>query len=346
MRAMAHLLVGMLLPLAVAAHHSVAGFFDPVESVEIEGVVTATLWRNPHTEFQVDVTDPSGRVTSWRVETGALGVLRARGLAREFLRVGDRVRVFGDASLREQPETFARNLRLSNGKEVMLTVGSSPYFSLEEDATLLEALYDSDLEQAARRNADGLFRVWSTDIEEIPTSGSRMFDFDYPLSREAEAKRSQWDASDDALLGCTEWTMPSLMGNPLPVEFLRQGDDILLRFEEDDNERLVHMDSESAPVPDVYTLLGYSTGRWDGATLIVETTKIAAARLGDGTPHSSATHLIERFTPSSGGNRLDFSLRIEDPDTFTEPFELERYWVWRPEIEVGSYACNEEQQLR
>ena len=92
-------------------------------------------------------------------------------------------------------------------------------------------------------NAEGLFRVWSTDLEEIPHSGVRMFRGDYPLTEEAEARRAVWDAGDSSLLECTEWNMPYIMYNPLPMEFLRQGDDILLRFEEDDNERLIHMNA-------------------------------------------------------------------------------------------------------
>ena len=75
-----------------SAHHSVAGFFNPDKLIEIEGVVTATLWRNPHTEFEVEVTEPSGESTMWRVETGAISVLRARGLDREFLHEGDQVK--------------------------------------------------------------------------------------------------------------------------------------------------------------------------------------------------------------------------------------------------------------
>ncbi len=337
----------VVAPSISSAHHSVAGFFSPDISIEIEGVVAATLWRNPHTEFQVEVTEPSGEVTEWRVETGALAVLRARGVDREFLRVGDRIKVMGDESLRGQPEVFARNLLLSNGSEVLLTVGSTTYFSLAGEGQVLEPTYDDDTERAARANADGIFRVWSSNLDEIPHSGSRMFNGNYPLTQEALAKRLEWDLSDVVLLGCTEWRMPDLMGNPLPMEFVRQGDDILLRFEEDDNERLIYMNADPSAVPGGHTLLGYSTGRWEGESLIVATTNLEASILdSQGTPLSSAIELIEHFTPSSGGSRLEYRLRMTDPNTFTESFEVERHWIWRPEIVVGRYACEEEQQFR
>ncbi len=330
------------------AHHSVAGFFNPGEFVEIEGVVTATLWRNPHTEFQVEVTALSGEVTSWRVETGALGILRARGLDREFLHAGDRVRVRGDRSLRELPEVFARNMLLADGREVLLTTRSSPYFTQPEAGELLESVYDEEVEQRARLDAEGIFRVWSTDLEEIPHSGVRMFHGDYPLTEEAEARRAAWDAGDSSLLECTAWNMPNIMYNPLPMEFLRQGGDILLRFEEDDNERLIYMNADpgSGPKPEDRTLLGYSTGYWEGDTLVVATSNLQASVLDFlGTPFSAAIQLVERFTASADGSRLDYRLAITDRGTATEPFEVERFWIWRPEIVVSPYECGEAQSL-
>ena len=66
---------------------------------------------------------------------------------------------------------FARNLLLAGGQEVLLTTRSSPYFSGSEPGELLESVYDEDIARTARRNAEGVFRVWSTDLEEIPVRG-------------------------------------------------------------------------------------------------------------------------------------------------------------------------------
>ncbi len=326
------------------AHHAVTGFFDPQENVEIEGVVTNIRWRNPHTEFIVEVEGQSGQIEEWRVETGALGVLQSRGLYREFLRVGDEIRVLGNASVRGLQEIFANNVLLSDGKEVLLTIMSRPHFSLQEDGELLESIYDEELIQAARENADGIFRVWSTNLEERPASGSRMFNGDYLLLPEAAARRAEWDSGNVELLGCTEWSMPRLMSNPGPFEFVSQDDSILMRFWEDDSVREVFMTQDQSTAPDEHSMMGYSTGRWEGATLVVETTNMRDEILDSfGTPHTSDIHIVERFTPSDDGSRLDYSILITDPGSFPEPFEVERYWIWRPEIEIGRYACEEEQ---
>ncbi len=347
MRVISFALLIIAIPVSAPAHHSVAGFFDPSENIEIEGVIKAIRWRNPHVTFEIDVSEPSGEVTSWHVESGDLGIFRSRGLDREFVQVGDTVTILGDISVRGRPETFARNLLLNDGREVLLTVSSRRYFSLQEDARLIEPTYDEEIEQAALRDADGIFRIWSANFDERPASDYTLFDGSYPLTAEAEAARLRWDPSEGNLLGCTDTSMPRLMNSPLPIEFVWQGDDIVLRHEQNDVERLIRLNSDPGNAPDVHSPFGYSLGNWDGESLIVETTKIKAARLeGRGTPHSSSIHLLERFTPTLDGSRLDYRVTVTDPNTFTEPFDAERYWIWRPEIPLGSYACGDEQELR
>jgi hypothetical protein len=341
------ILVILVSPGIARAHHSVAGFFDTANQVEIEGVIQKVRWRNPHTVFLVDVTDASGEVTSWTIESGALGVLRSRGLAREFVQPGDEVKILGDSSLRSRPEMFARNMLLASGKEVMLTAGSVPYFSSGNRGGMLEAEFDQDLIDAAIASADGIFRVWTTDIEQRPIPGVRLLDGAQPLTAAAAALRAEYDASDEALLGCTGWSMPRIMSNPLPMEFVRDGEQIIQRFEENDSVRVIHMNAKLPDGPGELTTFGFSAGRWDGSALVVETIGVLPDRLNNtGTPFSAQMRLLEHFTPSEDGSRLSYRLRVEDPITFTEPFEVGRHWDWRPEIPVADYECQQDQELQ
>ena len=80
---------------------------------------------------------------------------------------------------------------------------------------------------------------------------------------------------------------------------------------------------------------------------LLETSRVAPERFDDhGTPFSAELHLTERFSLSQNGNRLDYVLTISDPGTFPAPFEMHRQWDWRPEIVVGTYNCEQDQQLR
>ncbi len=60
-----------------------------------------------------------------------------------------------------------------------------------------------------------------------------------------------------------------------------------------------------------------------------------------GVPQGPASTIVERFTPTSDGTRLNYTMTITDPATFTEPVELRRSWVWRPSEVVRPYECVE-----
>lgn len=80
----------VLLPLAAApsmAHHSVAAAYDPSETVEIGGTVTAIAWRNPHIEIILTASDGS----EWELSTHSLSIMRRVGASEPFIEVGDTV---------------------------------------------------------------------------------------------------------------------------------------------------------------------------------------------------------------------------------------------------------------
>lgn len=327
-----------LASAAARAHHSFVGFYDQSRIAEIEGVVRSVSWRNPHGSMTIDVDDATGQTIQWRVETGSISVLRIRGLDREFLRVGDRVRIAGEPALRRANGLYARNMLLPSGEEVLLSIGISPRFTDAETGELLEPQYDAAISAAARRAARGIFRVWSTVLED-PDSFP-MFKGSYPLTDAAREAKAAWDASDIVQLGCVAKGMPSLMITPYPMEFTQQGEDIVIHFEEDNARRLIHMGSAARRPEGYNSELGYSIGRFEDDTLVVETDGIAAEYLDtEGTPLSAAAHLEERFTVSADGSRLEYGITINDAGTFTEPFELRRYWIWRPELVVNDYDC-------
>ncbi len=337
--------IAFLMPSAMYAHHSTLGFFDASNRVEIQGVLADVTWRSPHTVFELEVVDEQGQTVQWHIESGALAVLRAQGLTSEILKVGDRVSILGDSSLRGRPEMFARNMLLANGEEVMLTLGASPWFSTREDVVLRAGNFDADTIANARAEADGIFRVWSQVEADLTVNRARPFAEgkldEFPYTEQGRQIRERWNPTAEFILGCTDWQMPRLMNNPLPMQFVQQGDNILLRFEEDDNERLIHMGPESSAAAPPPSLMGYSRGHWEGTTLVVATSHLLAST--HELPLSSEASLMERFTPSSDGNRLDYEAVLSDPVMLTSPVTQTNTWLWRPEITVNRYACEQEQ---
>lgn len=328
----------LVLTSAASGHHSVAGLYDPDHVVEIEGVVRAVSWRNPHTQYTLGVVQETGETVEWSVEGGSVSILRTRGLVPGFIQVGDQIRVAGDSSRRGRPEMFAHNMLLENGQEVLLTVRAQPRWT----EVLLQPSFDEATAEAAIGTAEGVFRVWSTVLGD--RASFPMFKGSYPpLTEAAETIRAEWDPRSSPFLGCEPKGVPNIMDTPLPIEFVRQGDDILLRLEEHDTERLIHMNPGRSVRPAAYSVSGFSTGRWEGSSLVVETTNIDTPYLTiDGIPQSREIRLVERFSVNAGGDRLDYSISITDPRTFTEPFELTRYLVWKPEMQVRPFECREQ----
>ena len=152
---------------------------------------------------------------------------------------------------------------------------------------------------------------------------------------------AQWDPFDNELLRCGTKGMPLIMITPFPIELVREGENIRMLIEEYDARRLIHMAPDAAPSGEP-TQMGFSRGRFEGETLVVETDHITPAYFDmDGVRHSDQLHLVERFVPSDDYSRLDYRITVTDPETFTEPFDLTRYFVWQPGDTVHPYDCLE-----
>ena len=332
--------IGALFLAQVAqSHHSSIGIYDEENLVEIEGVVTSVRWRNPHASYTIAVSDENGRAVEWQIETGSVSTLRLRGVDRDFIQVGDRVRLAGQSSLRGLPEMFAQNMLLDNGQEVLLRAVSTPYWPAGLRGDLYERGVDGRRAEEGRRTADGIYRIWSPifdDPDAYPLYGAGVS----PLTESAQALKAQWDPRASPYTACRPKAMPYILATPDPLEFIAQGDDLLIRSEEFDTERLIHLNESRSSIPESYSLLGYSRGRWDGKTLTVETDKVEASILyTDGTPQSRAIHLVEQFEMNEAEDRLNYRLTITDPETFAETLAFSRYWVWQPDIRLQPYDC-------
>jgi hypothetical protein len=73
------------------AHHNVAQKYDAEKPVQLNGIVTAVQWKNPHVLVFVDVKDESGSVVNWKVEWLAALYIFPQGFTRDSLHVGDQI---------------------------------------------------------------------------------------------------------------------------------------------------------------------------------------------------------------------------------------------------------------
>ena len=158
----------------------------------------------------------------------------------------------------------------------------------------------------------------------------------------AQAARAAWDPERDMLaLRCIPPGMPNAMHSPYPIEFIDEGEQIRMRIEEWEAVRLIDMVSGEVPDDAPQGRHGYSVGRWEGDTLVVDTGRIDFPYLDDlGTPMSEQVRMHERFTLSEDGNRLAYELTIIDPPNLVEPSVWDAAWTWVPGKRILPYQCD------
>jgi hypothetical protein len=329
-----------LVPVVSPAHHTYAEY-DQQKTIEIEGTLVKAAWQNPHLSLKVQVAGKGQQVVTWSIEGAALNGLRRVQARLEDFKVGDKVKAAGWPSRRASDRMFLTNLLSASGQEMVTWRYSQPRWTKVASGYSTKAkLFEGGTPAAGT----SIFRVWSAQLG----SGGAAFDQSVtaraadastlPLTDKARKAMAGTQANSSNLVGCTQKGMPSIMGTPTPIEFIDKGDTIVLRVEEYDTARNIHMRGGSAEAQPL-TPLGYSTGRWDGRTLVVDTSRINWPWFNYGVPQSSAVRLVERFTPSSDGSRLDYAITVTDPEMLTRPIEQKGAWVWRPGEKVMPFNC-------
>ena len=108
---------------------------------------------------------------------------------------------------------------------------------------------------------------------------------------------------------------------PYPFQILQGTNKIVVAYEFAGATRTIHMDTVGdSPSP---TWMGWSRGRWEGDSLVVESTDFNEDTWFDraGDFHSDALKVTERFTPESASH-LTYQATIEDPKVFTRPWTI------------------------
>ena len=109
--------------------------------------------------------------------------------------------------------------------------------------------------------------------------------------------------------------------------------------------RVIPTDGRPHESPRVRSYMGDARGRWEGSTLVVETTNFLGDRTGiglngGGTPTSDALKLTERYT-RVGPNEMRYEVTVNDPKTFVSPFKVAFPLTQEPGYQNFEYACHE-----
>ena len=126
------------------------------------------------------------------------------------------------------------------------------------------------------------------------------------------------------------------------IVILESADEVTVLFEMPRMVRRIRMNG-THPETLEPGYVGDSVGRWEGATLVVDTLGFNGYAELDarGQPTSPKLHTVERFTPSADGTSIDIETTIEDPEYYTQPFVIKRSWKKSPARHPFEYDCME-----
>jgi hypothetical protein len=173
-------------------------------------------------------------------------------------------------------------------------------------------------------------------------------DEDVPFTPEGAAVFKQnlaLDGKNDPLSFCHPAGVPAADTVPIPYKIIQTPGLIVMLYESDTVYRQIFTDGRTHAETTIPSWMGYSVGRWEGDTLVVETTgfndKSWLDRIGH--THSEALRVIEKFHRRDLGH-MDVSITIDDPKTFTRPITFTQPTTLTPDSDLLEYFCTDNEQ--
>ena len=166
-----------------------------------------------------------------------------------------------------------------------------------------------------------------------------------PYKPEALAKKKENFANRakmDPEVKCYMGGVPRSTYLPYPFQIIQGSGTIMIAYEFAGAVRTINMGKPTEPPTDSW--MGWSNGRWEGETLVVDVTGLNDQTWFDraGNYHSDMLHVVERYTPRSADS-LTYEATIEDPQTFTRPWKISMVLYKRTEkgAQLMEYKCPE-----
>ena len=207
-----------------------------------------------------------------------------------------------------------------------------------------------------RSNTPGLARATRVDVPApsvralgavggVPAGAGVVEGNEIPYQPWALAKKTENAANwleRDPEIKCFMPGVPRATYMPYPFQILQSSNKIVMAYEFAGATRTIHMDKVGdSPSP---SWMGWSRGRWDGDTLVVEVTDFNEETWFDraGNFHSDELHVVERYTPVDP-QHLMYEVTIEDPKVFTRPWKMRMplYRRVEPDAQLLEYKCVE-----
>ena len=165
-----------------------------------------------------------------------------------------------------------------------------------------------------------------------------------PWAADLKKKRMADISKDNPDAHCLPMGNMQFETHPQPRKMIQTPDLLVIVYEANGGLRQIFLNGRTLPKADDVQpwWYGYSVGKWDGDTLLVETTGFRDDGWLDinGSPLTSAAKMTERFRRPDFGN-LEIQIAVDDPKAYTKPWTVtvrQKIWV---DTEMIEFICNE-----
>jgi len=207
-----------------------------------------------------------------------------------------------------------------------------------------------DMKGPPRRTPDGkidLQGFWlpTNPVKHLLNLAADLKPSDVPLQPWAEKalqERIETNGKDHPGVRCWPSGFPEKLNIPDGLKLVQTPDLMLFLHESRTIYRQVFTDGRPLPKDPQPAWQGYSVGRWDGDTFIVETIGQNGKTWLDmrGLPGTEALRVVERYTRPSIG-RIYIDVTIDDPKAYTKPWDVRLSWDLKPDWELIESICEE-----
>ena len=167
-----------------------------------------------------------------------------------------------------------------------------------------------------------------------------------PWAKELLQKRMADFSKDNPDVWCLPLGNQQFNVHTFPRKVIQSPGVVLLLYETHQGIRQIFTDGRSIPKDDPQPwFYGYSVGRWEGDTLVVETSGFRDGGWLDinGSPLTEQGRTIERFRRPNFGT-IEIEQTIDDPKAYTRPFTTRLTWRLMPDTEIMEMVCLENNQ--
>jgi hypothetical protein len=217
------------------------------------------------------------------------------------------------------------------------------------------------------RTADGkpdFTGLWETGTEEAdqaPVAGAALLPPEFlnvasrikgglpykPWARELWAARQADNFKDNPDGKCLPLSILQMHSHPFPRKIVQVPGLIAILYEKNVLFRQIFTDGRPLPADPQPSFFGYSSAKWDGDTLIVETTGFREDSWADGggTPFTDAAKITERFRRPNYGN-LEIDISVDDSKAYTAPWSFKVRQHVKLDTDILEYVCLENEKDR